>query len=186
MEGPTEANSFVEIPLSKAAQALSQVLTDESTDALFTYDPGGGYGHRDHVRAHQVAQLAADLADVPVVYQVTVDRRLLLHAVRIAHWLNRADDQLQPSRFRTAFTDPHHITHRIGVNRFAEEKRRALLAHTSQLGGGEATRTIALMTRLPKPVFRAVLGTEWFVMQLAKSSAADILAEYRLPRASTG
>jgi hypothetical protein len=123
---------------------------------------------------------------VPVVYQATVDRQRLQRAVRVVRWLSPRDPQLLPSRFQTAFTDRRHITHRVRTGRYARAKRRALLAHASQLGGGDVPRTLTLMTRLPTPVFRAVLGTEWFVMHQANPTAEDVLSRYRRRRDQTG
>ena len=42
-----------------------------------------------------------------------------------------------------------------------DAKRAALAAHRSQSGGG--IRTVAVLLRLPRPLARKVLGTEWFV-----------------------
>ena len=41
-------------------------------------------------------------------------------------------------------------------------KRAAMRAHASQAEGG-GVRTLALLSRLPGPLFRAVCGREWFV-----------------------
>jgi hypothetical protein len=41
-------------------------------------------------------------------------------------------------------------------------KRACLAAHATQTDGGDAIRTVSLLLRLPSPVRRHVLGTEWF------------------------
>jgi len=61
------------------------------------------------------------------------------------------------------------ITHRANVRRYATQKQAALAAHRSQLSdSGRTARLMRLLSRLPAPVFRVLLGYEWF----AEPSAA--------------
>ena len=66
--------------MTEAAEKLAALLTEEHADLLLSYDSQGGYGHRDHVRVHQVGARAAELTGVRVV-EATVPREL---AVRVA------------------------------------------------------------------------------------------------------
>jgi N-acetyl-1-D-myo-inositol-2-amino-2-deoxy-alpha-D-glucopyranoside deacetylase len=60
--------AFVGIPLDEAAGRLADVLRDRNPAVVVTYEPGGGYGHPDHVRAHRVTMHAIRLAGItPVV-----------------------------------------------------------------------------------------------------------------------
>ena len=43
------------------------ILREERADVLLTYDRNGGYGHRDHVKVHEVGARAAALAGTPRV-----------------------------------------------------------------------------------------------------------------------
>ena len=54
--------AFVSVPLDDAAGRLAWVLRDRRPAVVATYDPGGGYGHPDHVRAHEVTARAVTLA----------------------------------------------------------------------------------------------------------------------------
>ena len=66
----------------EAAGKLAALLTQERADLLLSYDPRGGYGHRDHVRVHQVGARAAGLgADVRLV-EATVPRELVARVAR--------------------------------------------------------------------------------------------------------
>lgn len=56
------AGAFVRTSLEDAADALARVLRSRRPDVVVTYEPGGGYGHPDHVRAHDVTRLALELA----------------------------------------------------------------------------------------------------------------------------
>lgn len=54
--------AFVGVPLDEAAERLAGLLRRRRPDVVATYDPEGGYGHPDHVRAHQVTMRALELA----------------------------------------------------------------------------------------------------------------------------
>lgn len=57
--------AFVSVPLDNAAHRLAAVLRSRRPDVVATYEPGGGYGHPDHVRAHDVTIRALELAGDP-------------------------------------------------------------------------------------------------------------------------
>ena len=154
---------FARADRDEAATRLAVLLREERADVLTVYDPAGGYGHPDHVQVHHVGTRAAALAGTPVVLEATVDRRLLLRALRAVRWLPGVPRDFQPSRFATAFAAPDRITHRVDVRRYIRHKRAAMAAHASQAGADTGRRTLAVLLRLPGPLFRAALGREWFV-----------------------
>jgi LmbE family N-acetylglucosaminyl deacetylase len=152
---------FAAVDVAEAAARLATVLREEEAVLLTVYDPVGGYGHRDHVKVHRVGTAAARLAGTPRVLEATVDRDLLLRGVR---WVSRLPGvALDVGALTTAYAAGSEITHRVDVRRFARAKRRAMAAHASQRSGGRAPRTLQLLLWLPFPVFRRVLGTEWFI-----------------------
>ncbi|MFD4994180.1 PIG-L family deacetylase [Cellulosimicrobium cellulans] len=55
--------AFVGVPLDEAAARLAAVVRDRRPAVVATYEPGGGYGHPDHVRAHDVTVRALELLD---------------------------------------------------------------------------------------------------------------------------
>lgn len=75
---------FVQADDEEAAERLAVVLRQEEVDVLLTYDPNGGYGHPDHVMAHEVGKRGAELAGVARVLQETVDRGLILRWLKAA------------------------------------------------------------------------------------------------------
>jgi hypothetical protein len=56
-----------------------------------------------------------------------------------------------------------------------------MLAHVSQASSTGGARTLALLLKLPLPLFRRVLGREWFVEQGRTRGvvADDVLASLR-------
>ena len=154
-------NAFRHVDPDIAADRLAALLREEGADVLTSYDAAGGYGHPDHVQVHHVGVRAAERAGTPVVLEATIDRRPLLWAVRIAHRLpGLAAD---PAQFATAYSGPDVLTHRVDVSRYAGQKRAAMAAHASQASADTGMRTLSLLRALPGPVFRRVLGHEWYV-----------------------
>src|SRR5579871_2879645 len=50
--------AFASAPLDEAAAKVLSVIAEERPQVMLAYDETGGYGHPDHVRAHQVAVAA--------------------------------------------------------------------------------------------------------------------------------
>jgi LmbE family N-acetylglucosaminyl deacetylase len=138
------------------------ILREEKVDLLLSYDANGGYGHRDHVRVHEVGKRAAQLAGVPRVLEATLPREPItrvVNALKLMGVLRRYD----PQAVRAAYTPRAAITHRIDVRKFARQKQAALAAHRSQIDGpGRAAPLMRILTRLPVPVFSLLMGREWF------------------------
>jgi N-acetyl-1-D-myo-inositol-2-amino-2-deoxy-alpha-D-glucopyranoside deacetylase len=62
---PAATSGFARVPLDEAAARLAAVVRERRPAVVATYEPGGGYGHPDHVRAHQVVVRALELAADP-------------------------------------------------------------------------------------------------------------------------
>ncbi|QAY70319.1 PIG-L family deacetylase [Xylanimonas protaetiae] len=62
---PAVPAGFAVVPLDDAAGRLARVIREARPTVVATYEAGGGYGHPDHVRAHQVAARAVALAAAP-------------------------------------------------------------------------------------------------------------------------
>jgi N-acetyl-1-D-myo-inositol-2-amino-2-deoxy-alpha-D-glucopyranoside deacetylase len=56
------ADAFVRVALDDAAARLAAVVRERRPAVVVGYEPGGGYGHPDHVRAHEVLHRAVELA----------------------------------------------------------------------------------------------------------------------------
>jgi LmbE family N-acetylglucosaminyl deacetylase len=157
------AGSFATISVDVAARIVADVLLEERADVLTIYDAAGGYGHPDHRQVHQVGVRAAELAGTPIVLEATVDRRLLVRALRLANLFRPKSPAFDPNRFGTLFTSPDHITHCINVRAFLRQKRAAMAAHASQTTADRGDRSMAWFLRLPTPIFGLIFGREWFV-----------------------
>ncbi|MDR2985780.1 MAG: PIG-L family deacetylase [Nocardiopsaceae bacterium] len=160
---PPDRQRFARADASEAADRLAAILREENAELLISYDPAGGYGHRDHIQVHNVGSLAAKLTGTRVL-EATRPREQAVAISRV----------LGPLRFIVRYdvatargfgTPRAQLTHRVDVRRYAAQKRAALAAHASQAwptSGGRAGRAFWLLARLPVPIFALVLGTEWF------------------------
>jgi LmbE family N-acetylglucosaminyl deacetylase len=177
-DGSLRPGSFSAADPAEAAARLARILIEERADVLTVYDRFGGYGHPDHVAVHEVGHRAAGLAGTAVVLEATVDRDSLRRLVTLASRL-RLPVRLHPD----AYTPRAAITHRVDVRGHLAAKRAALAAHASQAGGGDSVRTLRLLLRLPRPLFRLLLGHEWFVEvgRPAGTPSDDVFATLRVP-----
>jgi LmbE family N-acetylglucosaminyl deacetylase len=164
------AGAFSLQPVEAVAEPLARLLRQERADVLTTYDAAGGYGHPDHRQVHHVGRRAAELAATPIVLQATVPREPLHRIIRLAARMPGLLDNVDPAEFASAFTPRRQITHRIDVRAHLDEKREAMRAHASQATSAGGPRTLELLLRLPRPLFAAVAGREWF----ARAGAVDV------------
>ncbi|MCW2725575.1 MAG: Mycothiol S-conjugate amidase [Frankiales bacterium] len=155
--------AFAAADVDEAARRLAALLVEEQADVLTVYDPAGGYGHPDHVQVTRVGLRAAELAGTRVVLEATVDRTALQRVLRLVHRLPGIPADFGPARFDAAYTPRAALTHRVDVRRYVAAKRAAMAAHASQAVADEGTRTLAVLLKLPAPLFRLALGREWYV-----------------------
>jgi len=168
---------FARADLAEAAAKLAALIRAEHADVLLSYDRHGAYGHRDHVRVHQVGARAAELAGPVRVLEATAPREMiavLFISLRVLRLVVRRD----LAAMRAGFTPRSAITHRVDVRRFAAQKQAALAAHrTPVYSRGRAARLLRLLVALPAPLFGLVCGREWYAEPGAAATPAlgDIL-----------
>ena len=177
--------SFSSVPVEAVAMDVAKVLQREGADVVTTYDARGGYGHADHVHVHHVGRRAAEIAGTPLVLEATVQRESLQKALRLIGRFGLRPGGVSAADVNDAFASEREITHCIDVRRWAKQKRAAMSAHVSQASGGSDVRTLAFLLRLPMPLFRAVLGREWFIEPGRPAGAAPLDDVFATLREST-
>ncbi|WP_426594585.1 PIG-L family deacetylase [Cellulomonas sp. McL0617] len=75
-------HAFVGVHPQDAAERLAHVLRERRPSVVVTYEPGGGYGHPDHVRAHEVTRRALELVDPAPLLLMAVQGE---HALRAGY-----------------------------------------------------------------------------------------------------
>jgi len=73
---------FWKADLDEAANELVKVILEIKPQVLITYDEFGGYGHPDHIKAHQVAMRASEIASqqgwqISKIYWNTMPRSVI-------------------------------------------------------------------------------------------------------------
>ncbi|MFI0977875.1 PIG-L deacetylase family protein [Streptomyces sp. NPDC021093] len=160
---PPDRQRFVRAPAQEAAERLAAILREERADLLLIHDEGGGYGHRDHVRAHGVGRAAAELAGVARVLATAIPRTAPIRLLRLTALL-RSPRGFRTARLRVEYTPRAAVTHAVDARRYAARKQAALAAHRSQVWGtGRSAGAFRALVRMPTGVFGALLGREWFV-----------------------
>jgi LmbE family N-acetylglucosaminyl deacetylase len=168
---------FARADIEEAAGRLAALLREEHADLLLSYDAQGGYGHRDHVKVHEVGARAATLTGVRLL-EATVPRELAIQVFGVLHRVTGLVSRYTAAEARNAGTPRTAITHRVDVRRYAAQKRAALAAHrTPAHGKGRAGRLFRLAVALPVPLFGWLAGREWYAEPAAAPGPAldDIL-----------
>jgi LmbE family N-acetylglucosaminyl deacetylase len=176
------ADGFAHVGRFTVARRIAAICDEEGADVLIGYDPSGGYGHPDHVQVHRSVRTAAALsARVPQLFEATLPREPIARAAHLAASLRLTPADFSPAEFDSAWTPRDEITHRVDVRAYLTAKDASLRAHASQAAADGTTRTLAVLTRLPRALQALILGTEYYVAvpvahAAATSSAADGLS----------
>ena len=142
----------------RAVQLLAELIDVFCPALILTYDTDGGYGHPDHIAAHQIAVAAAARAAVPA-YAVVKPSDVLAEAIER---LPVPDGYLAGSPDHAGYrVPPGGYDVAVDVSRFDRRRRAAMAAHATQLtmipGGFALTNRIA-QPLLPTEYFRALPG----------------------------
>jgi LmbE family N-acetylglucosaminyl deacetylase len=168
----------------KPVSDLRAILQQEGANVVTSYDRLGVYGHRDHVRVHQIAG-AAVLGTACDLVEATIDR-LTLRRLR-HHLLERG---LDPASWPRALVDsigtddsPGGGAGLLGVDVTAHlpQKMAAIAAHASQVV--EAPTFMGL----PPGVFHRLLDVEWFhPARTVDGRFAELVAPHLRSRIGSG
>jgi N-acetyl-1-D-myo-inositol-2-amino-2-deoxy-alpha-D-glucopyranoside deacetylase len=134
-------DALVNADLAEAAEALAEVLREVRPQVVVTYDPEGGYGHPDHVKAHEIATAAVDLVSrdefVQAVYWIRVPRSW---AERERAALSTGDgvpgSMARPqsgAAYPPAVVDDEVVTTVVDGSAYLARKRAALVAYATQV-----------------------------------------------------
>ncbi|GAB76855.1 N-acetylglucosaminyl deacetylase, LmbE family [Austwickia chelonae] len=160
---PPGRERFLRADPQEVTDRLVEILRAEQAKVLLGYDANGGYGHRDHVRVHEVARRAALLAGTPRLLEATVPREVIARSVELVGKVYRFPSDFDPTVFRRSYSPREEITFRVDVRRHIAAKRASMAAHASQAAADDgADRTLAAFLRLPGPLYTLAFGREWF------------------------
>ena len=174
---PSAANPRAFVHSGDAAvDELVAVILELRPRVVVTYDPRGGYGHPDHIRAHEITTAAVEAAaeqgwDVPKFYWTVTDADLLRqHTAALAR---RTVDELPgalpagwrlPVEAELAAMSTSGVSTVVDVSDVVSAKRAAMRAHATQVTVAPSGREFALSNNIALPVlpeehFTLVRGT---------------------------
>ena len=144
-------DAFARADLDEAAGLLANVIVELRPQAVVTYEPGGGYGHPDHVQAHRVTMRAVELAAgrgagdgfsddggsgwrVPKVYWIVVPQTLMKLALEaMAGSPDNPFEAWSAGPLPSMVVPDELVTSAIDGAAFLSQKTAALRAHATQI-----------------------------------------------------
>ncbi len=176
---------FIDADEREAVGALVAIIRQLRPHVVVTYDPGGGYGHPDHVHTHTVTAAAvaaagsgagtADYPGEPWTVPKFYWSVFALSAFEAGlHALDRDDMRPEwaiapPEEFDFGYADSD-IDAVVEANPDAcAAKRAALAAHATQVVVGPTGRACALSNNMALPI----LGEEHYVLAAGAAGERD-------------
>jgi N-acetyl-1-D-myo-inositol-2-amino-2-deoxy-alpha-D-glucopyranoside deacetylase len=150
-------------------EALAKIMAEVQPRVVVGYDPNGGYGHPDHVRAHEITMAAAaEAPSVRKVYWTVLPRGAVAEglAALASALASVTGDGGPPWRLaepdELATVPDDSVTTRVDVSAVLPAKLAALRAHATQLGVWQhgQWRAFALTNEVAQPV----LASEYFTL----------------------
>jgi N-acetyl-1-D-myo-inositol-2-amino-2-deoxy-alpha-D-glucopyranoside deacetylase len=176
----TESNkhprAFWGVDVDEAAALLVEVIREVRPQVVVTYDANGGYGHPDHIRAHEVTTAAVAAAggdshpgepwEVPKFYWTVMAESGIADGLADigdppADWI-----QIKPSDITFGYPD-EKVDAVIDAVAHLPAKAAALRAHATQVSVAADGRSLALSNLVALPLW----GIEHYV--LVKGAAGE-------------
>jgi N-acetyl-1-D-myo-inositol-2-amino-2-deoxy-alpha-D-glucopyranoside deacetylase len=177
---PRHRQRFVDGDPRETVGALVAIIRDLRPHVVVTYDPNGGYGHPDHVHAHEVTTAAVAAAAgsdfpgdpwrVPKFYWTVTARSVVDAGERELAALELPDDWTVASAddFRFAYADAD-IDAVVDAPGSLDAKVAALRAHATQVTVAAGGRACALSNLIAMPI----PATEHFVLAAGEPGERD-------------
>ncbi|MBV9582318.1 MAG: N-acetyl-1-D-myo-inositol-2-amino-2-deoxy-alpha-D-glucopyranoside deacetylase [Chloroflexi bacterium] len=166
-----DPRAFLQSSFDEALERVVHVVREEHPQVVVTYDERGGYGHPDHIRAHQLAvaafEAAGDARRFPDAGPVWAPSKLY-YAVMPRSAMRSFGDRLRAAGVEVPFQEIRDdeelpfgvpdelVTTFVDVSAYVTAKRDSLVAHRTQMGPDE------FFMRIPEAVFGEVFGRETF------------------------
>ncbi len=175
-ESSRRADAFFMQPLDGVAQRLTQLIRAFRPHVVVTYDAYGGYGHPDHIQAHRATLIAVEAAGRAGVYPdagepwapaklyytaipVSVLERAVEMALSVG--MDHPFEGRDPKELEFATPD-RYVTTTLDVRAGTARRRKALLAHHSQIGPDFP------MLAVPEEVVNDLFGDEHYQLALSR------------------
>jgi mycothiol S-conjugate amidase len=187
----TPANShpaaFTNVSLEDATRRLVAIVRHERPQVIVTYDEQGGYGHPDHIKAHQIAAAAYERAgdaerfpegpDMPPPWQPSKLYYIVFQQESLMQLAQELADRGLPNPFAeeisaaasaadaaerqaemSFFRPASEITTTVDTGEFADRVLASFRCHRTQIA------PTAFPLVLPEDMARQVVGRQWFIL----------------------
>jgi mycothiol conjugate amidase Mca len=166
-----DPRSFQQSSFDEALERVVQVVREERPQVVVTYDENGGYGHPDHIRAHQVAVAAFHAASDPERYPgagPAWSPTRLYYAVIPRSAMRSFGERLRAAGIEVPFREVRDdedvpfgvadelVTTVVDVSAYVGAKHASLAAHRTQMGPDQ------FFMRIPEALFGEAFGRETF------------------------
>ncbi|RJP51843.1 MAG: hypothetical protein C4583_07850 [Anaerolineaceae bacterium] len=171
MDGTPEnqdPRAFINAPEGEVVEHLTRIIRDLQPEIVLTFEPGGGYGHPDHIAISRYTttafHAASDSQRFPEAGPAFMPSRLFYTAIPtkfFAEMRARMEARgldtstLDQILLRPSFNDDL-ITALMDVAAYNEAKWNAINAHRTQFGPDN------LFRRLPEDLVRELMSREYF------------------------
>lgn len=164
--------AFVRAGADEAVGELAAEIARLRPHVVVTYGPDGGYGHPDHIRAHEVTMAAVDAArqrwDTPKVYWTVMEDRAVADGLAALgpvpeHWTIPAPSDLPAVPADT-------VTAEVDIAGVLGAKRAALAAHATQVQVADDGGAYALSNDIAQPV----VDREFFVLARGRAGRLGV------------
>ena len=132
------ADVFWQADLDEAANYLVKIILETKPQVMITYDEIGGYGHPDHIKAHQVAMRGAELAaeagwSISKIYWNTMPRSVIQNGIDKMKEVG-SDFFGAESADDLPFAKPDEfVTSLVSAPELVDKKMAAMKAHETQI-----------------------------------------------------
>ncbi len=166
--------------LDEVVGRLVALIREERPHVLVTYDERGGYGHPDHIRAHQATVAAFDAAGDPRyrpdlgepftpsrLYYTAFPRSRFLRFLEAMRGAGASTPRVSDAQGQPAppGVPDEEITAEVDVSAYVDRKIAAVRAHRTQTGPG--TR----FSMVPEAVAREFWSRESYVLARGETGA---------------
>ncbi|GAB3871615.1 N-acetyl-1-D-myo-inositol-2-amino-2-deoxy-alpha-D -glucopyranoside deacetylase [Kibdelosporangium lantanae] len=171
VESNSNPRAFVQGSLDEQTEQLLAVMRDAKPDVVVTYGPDGGYGHPDHIRAHDVTTAAcARYPDVQRVFHVVTSKKAT--EAGVAEFAGVSDLPYRlPEPGELPVTDDSVISTVVSVADNLDAKLRALRAHQTQISvwqDDSGWSCYALSNTIAQPI----VDSEYYVLASGEPEGA--------------
>ncbi|MEP7199488.1 MAG: PIG-L family deacetylase [Chloroflexota bacterium] len=182
MDGTDEnqhPDNFHNAPLDEVTGKVVRIIRETKPQVMVTFDPGGGYGHPDHIKIHHAAMAAFNQAGDPTCFVEQLTNGLQPHTPLKLYWnafsreffiemarffKEQGIDTAQFGAFDPTKrgTPTAEITTKLDVSAYRDLKTRAWTSHASQQNPN------SIFAKAPPELWEKFRATENFVLAASR------------------